>query len=165
MRFSFRHLIVVLSLLASGCAKKSEVSTATSYEGHSLGENSMMWSAAENQLQSDPLEVCKEMVQSGANSASDEGNKCRKFLVTGDYRIDLNDWQSGKKRIFKFTAWKLSAMIFEFSEDQTDRVRQGLIQHFGAPVGKDQWRGTDGAFILAANSEETKTVTVVFLAR
>jgi hypothetical protein len=164
MRSFLLHLIVALGLLALGCEKKLEISNVTSYEEHSLGENSTMWSAAENQLQSDPLEVCKEIVRSSANPTSEEANDCRMFLLTGDYTLKLKDWRSGNKRLFGFRAWKLSAMVFEFPVEQADAVRKDLILRFGAPIDKNEWLGPDGAQIFFSDPQQDKTFKVAFIA-
>jgi hypothetical protein len=125
----------------------------------------MIWSAKENSMESDPLQVCQDIVKSGANPTSDEANNCRKFVLKGDYTTDLKDWRSGNRRVFWFTAWKLSGLLVEFPVEQADAIRKDLTLRFGVSADKDVWRGPDGASIRVVAQQDQKTILVVILTR
>jgi hypothetical protein len=163
-RPALRFLVLSASLMALSCNRKIEPPRVTSYEGHSLGENSMAWSAAENQLESDPLEACKEIVRSGSNPNSKEAGACQHFILTGDYTVDLKNWRSGRKRIFWFTAWKLSGMLIEYPADQTNAILKDLTLRFGSPSA-NQWRGPDRATISNYPRQDDDSILIVILAQ
>jgi|ERR1700730_1849407 len=129
-----------------GCNRKSDPE-AVMYEGHSLGETPMLWSILENTGASDPLETCHDIVKSGVNPQSDEYKNCQRFVLTGNYVIEVADWKvTGRERQFDFMGWKLASIVTKEPND-LGHMRSYLTKQYGPPVEPDHWRGKDGAKI------------------
>jgi hypothetical protein len=128
-----------------GCGKKAEASSDQAvFEGHRLGETPMIWSIAENSLSSDPLEMCKEIVKTGVDAASDQYKKCQNFVLTGEYIVQMRDWKTNRQEYFVFAGWKLLRIAIQRSNDLAT-IRNELTTTYGNPVGEDHWRVSNGA--------------------
>lgn len=119
----------------------------TEFLGHHLGESAMEWKLVEDPLGPNPVEVCQDIVKSGAGAESDQYKDCETFLVGGQYIITTNDWKTNRERKFRFASWKLDAIVEKFTASEHDNVTRELNLRFGAPQKSDSagasWEKSD----------------------
>lgn len=109
----------------------------------------MEWNLIEDPLGPNPVEVCQDIVKSGANAESDQYKDCATFLVSGRYSITTNDWKTKRERMFRFESWKLAAIVEKFSANDLDDVKKNLNLKFGVPQKSDSasasWQRSDAS--------------------
>lgn len=136
----------------------------TEFLGHHLGESPMEWKLVEDPLGPNPVEVCQDIVKSGAGAESDQYKDCTTFLVNGRYSITTKDWKTNRERTFRFESWKLAGIVEQFPANENDDVRRELNLKFGVPQKSDStsafWQDSDANIQLFYSNERGVTLVV-----
>jgi tRNA U54 and U55 pseudouridine synthase Pus10 len=128
-----RMPVTIIALILTGCSQASPPPQTTEFLGHHLGETTIEWKLIENPFAPDPVEVCQDIIKSGAAAETDQYKDCAKFLVSGEYSITMRDWKTRRERTFRFEGWRLAMIMEKFQASEYDAVKKDLTRKFGVP--------------------------------
>lgn len=152
-----RTLVTVMALILTGCSQAPPAVQRTEFLGHHLGESVTEWKLIEDPLGPDPVEVCQDIVKSGADAESSRYKNCATFLVNGQYSLTTQDWKTNRERMFSFESWKLAAIVEKFSANEDNDIARELNLKFGAPQESGSagasWHRSDAEIHLVYSNE------------
>ena len=152
-----RMLVTVIALILTGCSQTPAAPQRTEFLGHHLGESETEWKLIEDPLGPSPVQVCQDIVKSGAGAESGQYKDCATFLVSGGYTITTKDWKTNRERKFHFESWKLVAIAENFSVNEHDDVVRDLNLRFGVPQKSDtagaSWQKSDAGIHVFYSNE------------
>jgi len=158
----FRELrlipLCLVALMIGGCSDSAKPESPTLFAGHAIGESSMAWAAKEPSQDIDPLGKCQQIIRSHLLEQSlESAQKCREFVDRGAYLIAVRD--SNGERLFRFTNWKLSMIVWTVAESERSRTLREFDSRFLNRIPGEAWSSKDGTRIEVLPIDQLKLFT------